>query len=183
MRTHIIALIALVCTLASCGKKQEDPVKAAISNKISEQIGETSNIYFSSLALVDSTTFGEEIARRRNTLEIRRKQNLKLAGQYEAAGKVKNEAAKRADAANDLRHLEGLSAIESRLAANDSLDVVEAYIYKFSGSARTYKGTVNFTDMFVSITPQHEVVGMDYKKEGALKSAGRLIPGYSALFE
>ena len=65
----------------------------------------------------------------------------------------------------------------------DSLDAVEAYIYKFSGSARTYKGTVNFTDMFVSITPQHEVVGMDYKKEGVLKSAGRLIPGYSALFE
>ncbi len=183
MRTHIIALIALVCTLASCGKKQEDPVKAAISNKISEQTGETSNIYFSSLALVDSTTFGEEIARRRTTLEIRRKQNLKLAGQYEAAGKVKNEAAKRSDAANDLKRLEGLSAIESRLAANDSLDVVEAYIYKFSGSARTYKGTVNFTDMFVSITPQHEVVGMDYKKEGALKSAGRLIPGYSTLFE
>ena len=88
MRTHIIALIALVCTLASCGKKQEDPVKAAISNKISEQIGETSNIYFSSLALVDSTTFGEEIARRRTTLEIRRKQILKLAGQYEAAGKA-----------------------------------------------------------------------------------------------
>lgn len=183
MRTHIIALIALVCTLASCGKKQEDPVKAAISNKISEQTGETSNIYFRSLALVDSTTFGEEIARRRTTLEIRRKQNLKLAGQYEAAGKVKNEAAKRSDAANDLKRLEGLSAIESRLAANDSLDVVEAYIYKFSGSARTYKGTVSFTDMFVSITPQHEVVGMDYKKEGALKSAGRLIPGYSTLFE
>ena len=183
MRTHIIVLIAFVCILAACGKKQTDPVKAAITEKIAAQTGEDSKVYFSALELVDSTTFGAEIARRRNTLEIRRKQNLNLAVQYKTEGKFKNEAAKNADAANDLRHLEGLAAIEARLAANDSLDVVEAYIYKFSGSARTYKGTVNFTDMFVSITPQHEVVGMDYKKEGVLKSAGRLIPGYSALFE
>ena len=179
----ILLIAAAIAGLTACTSTPKDPHLVALENAIVKQLGEGTKVTIETFQKVDSTTFGEEIARRRTTLEIRRKQNLKLAGQYEAAGKVKNEAAKRSDAANDLKRLEGLSAIEFRLAANDSLDVVEAYIYKFSGSARTYKGTVNFTDMFVSITPQHEVVGMDYKKEGALKSAGRLIPGYSALFE
>ena len=183
MRIKHILSIALACVLSACGGKQASPVEAAITEKVTEQLGDLNSMYFSSLALVDSTTFGEEIARRRNTLETRRQQNLKLARDYEAAGKSKNEAKKREDAANDLKHLEGLAAMEQRLVEHDSLNVVEVYIYKFSGRARNYKGTVTIDDMYVSITPAVEVVAMDYKKEGVLKSAGRLIPGYSALFE
>lgn len=184
MKLQLIPAVAAAILLATaCSVKQISPVEAAITKKVAEQLGDLDNMYFSSLALVDSTTFGEELARRRNTLETRRQQNLKLARDYEAAGKMRNEAKKREDAANDLKHLEGLAALEQRLAEHDSLNVVEVYIYKFSGRARNYKGTVTIDDMYVSITPAVEVVAMDYKKEGVLKSTGRLIPGYSALFE
>ncbi len=184
MKLQLIPAVAAAILLATaCSVKQISPVEAAITKKVAEQLGDLDNMYFSSLALVDSTTFGEELARRRNTLETRRQQNLKLARDYEAAGKMRNEAKKREDAANDLKHLEGLSALEQRLAEHDSLNVVEVYIYKFSGRARNYKGTVTIDDMYVSITPVVEVVAMDYKKEGVLKSTGHLIPGYSALFE
>ena len=183
MRIKHILLVALACVLVSCGEKPTSPVEEAITKKVAEQLGDLDNMYFSSLALVDSTTFGEEVARRRNTLEARYKQNLKLARDYEAAGKLRNEAKKREDAANDQQRLEGLAALEQRLAENDSLNVVEVYIYKFSGKARNYKGTVTIDNMYVSITPDNEVVAMDYKKEGVLKSTGHLIPGYSSLFE
>ena len=178
-----LAVAAAILLATACSVKQASPVEAAITEKVTEMLGDLDNMYFSSLALVDSTTFGEEIARRRNTLEARHKQNLKLARDYEAAGKMKNEAKKREDAVNDLKRLEGLAVLEQRLAEHDSLNVVEVYIYKFTGLARNNKGTVTIDDMFVSITPAYEVVAMDYKKEGVLKSTGHLIPGYSDLFE
>ena len=112
MKLQLIPAVAAAILLATaCSVKQVSPVEAAITKKVAEQLGDLDNMYFSSLALVDSTTFGEELARRRNTLETRRQQNLKLARDYEAAGKMRNDAKKREDAANDVKHLEGLAVL------------------------------------------------------------------------
>lgn len=183
MKIKNLVSVALACALAACGGKQASPVEAAITEKVSAQLGELKSIYFESLELVDSTTFGEELARRRNVLDIRYKQNLKLAKDYEAAGKVRNELKKREDAANDLKHLEGLAELERRITEHDSLGVTEAYIYKFCAKANTDAGWTDIKDMFIAITPSYEIVGMDYKKEGVLKGTGRLIPGYQDLFK
>ena len=182
MKRAVISAFILL-SLAACGPKQSDPVKDAIRGKVEEQLGELKSLSFTNLELVESSTFGEEIARRRSTIELRRKQNIKLAEGYQANGKVLNANAKLEAALKDEAVLKGIEAIEKRLADHDSLGVKELDIYKFSAVARTTEGSTDIKDMFIAITPANEIVAMDYKKEKLLKSSGSLIPGYKALFD
>ena len=182
MKRAVISAFILL-SLAACGPKQSDPVKDAIRGKVEAQLGELKSLSFTNLELVESSTFGEEIARRRSTIELRRKQNIKLAEGYQANGKVLNANAKLEAALKDKAVLKGIEAIEKRLANHDSLGVKELDIYKFSAVARTTEGSTDINDMFIAITPASEIVAMDYKKENLLKSSGSLIPGYKALFD
>lgn len=183
MKKLIIALMALLA-ICSCTKKEPSPVEAAIKDKVSAQLGELQYLEFSELTLVDSCTFADEIARRRKTMELRYNQNVKLAKEYNSQYKANNAQAKWQAAVKDLKVLDGLSGIEERLAAHDSLGKTELYRYKFSARAKPVGGSsTEIKDMYIAITPSFEIIGMDYKKDGVLKAGGSLIPGYQALFE
>jgi len=182
MKKLIIALLAML-VLNSCGEPELSPVQLAIKDKVSGQLGEVKSIFFKEIALVDSSTFADEIARRRKAIEIRHKQNLKLANDYESKGKPTNARIKREAAAKDQKVLDGIKAIEERLAANDSLGKTELYRYKFSAIAKMADGSSSdINDMYIAITPENEIIGMDYKKDGVFKAGGSLIPGYKDLF-
>ena len=182
MKRAVISAFILLA-LQACAPKQSNPVKDAIQDKVAAQLGELKSLSFTNLELIESSTFGDEIARRRNTIELRRKQNLKLAEGYQDNGKVLNAKAKLDAALKDEAVLKGIDALERRLADHDSLSVKELDIYKFSAVARTSAGSTDIKDMFIAITPENEIVAMDYTKDNLLKSSGSLIPGYKALFD
>ena len=183
MRIRIIVLCGLLLAVA-CSEKKTTPVQEAIKASVSGQLGVLKSMEFSQLVLVDSTTFGDEIARRRKTIELRHTQNQKYAAQYQAQGKVVNAGKKLEDAAKDEKVLAGIDAIEQRLAEHDSLGVTELYVWKFSARAFPADGgCVSIEDMFIAITPDNKVVALDYTAANLLKGTGRLIPGYSALFD
>jgi hypothetical protein len=182
MRKYILAAV-LAFAVCACTNRSVSPVEAAIKERVAAQLGELKYLEFSNLELVDSSTFADEISRRRATIELRHSQNLKLAEKYRNEGKQNNEAAKLAAAAKDEKVLKGIDALEERLAAGDSLNVTELYVYRFSGRARTADGNTNIENMFIAITPQNEIMAMDYKKDAVLKGTGKLIPGYQALFD
>ncbi|MBR4823010.1 MAG: hypothetical protein IKZ71_07645 [Bacteroidales bacterium] len=177
MKKLIIALIPLL-TLISCGEPELTPIQEAVKQKVEEQLGKLDYITFNEFELVDSSKFSDEIARRRHTIEVRYKLNDKKAQEYKSKGMLTNAGIKRQAAEKDLQVLEGIKALEQRLAEHDSLDVVELYRYKFSAIARSDGENVTIENMYVAITPDNQVVAMDYKKDGVLKATGSLIPGY-----
>lgn len=180
---RILVISILLAGFCSCGApKQEDPVHEAIKAQVAAQLGELRSFSWESFEQVESTTFGNEIERRRTTIETRRKQNLKLAAGYKASGKANNAAKKESEAAKDAIVLEGIAAIESRLAAADSLDVTELVVYRFSAKAKTADGASSeIKDMYVAMTPDNKVFSMDYTKGNMYRTSGKLLPGYSAL--
>ena len=182
-RFLLITAVAVLCIC--CGApKQEDPVCEAIKAEVAGQLGELRSFTWDSIEQVGTSSFGDEIARRRNTIEVRRKQNLKLAAKYKAEGKSNNAAKKEAEAAHDAKVLEGIDALEARLAKADSLDATELVIYRFSARAKASDGTSShIKDMYIALTPQNEVAAMDYSREKLFKATGRLLPGYRELFE
>ena len=183
MRIRLIVLCALLLVTA-CSEKKSTPVQEAIKASVSGQLGELKSMEFSELLLVDSTTFGDEIARRRKAIELRHSQNQKYAAQYKAEGKPTNARKKLEDAAKDEKVLAGIDAIGQRLAEHDSLGVIELYIWKFSGRAFPADGgSVSVDNMYIAITPENKVEAMDYNAANLLKGTGRLIPGYPALFD
>ncbi|MCR4571333.1 MAG: hypothetical protein K5652_03960 [Bacteroidales bacterium] len=182
MKKLIIALFPLLL-LISCGEPELTPVQEAIKQKIEGQLGELDYISFSNFELIDSSRFSDEIARRRKTIETRRILNLKKAEEFRNSGKPVNAGKKFEAAEKDGKVLEGINAIEQRLAEHDSLDVVELYRYKFSAVARASGVNTEIKEMYVAITPDNRIIGMDYKKDATLKGGGSLLPGYHELFQ
>ena len=176
MKKLIIALFPLLL-LISCGEPELTPVQEAIKQKIEGQLGELDYISFSNFELVD------EIARRRKTIETRRILNRKKAEEFRNSGKPVNAGKKFEAAKKDGKVLEGINAIEQRLAEHDSLDVVELYRYKFSAVAKASGVNTEIKEMYVAITPDNRIIGMDYKKDATLKGGGSLLPGYHELFQ
>ena len=168
MKKLIIALFPLLL-LISCGEPELTPVQEAIKQKIEGQLGELDYISFSNFELVDSS--------RRRILNLKKAEEFRNSGKPVNAGK-KFEAAKK-----DGKVLEGINAIEQRLAEHDSLDVVELYRYKFSAVAKASGVNTEIKEMYVAITPDNRIIGMDYKKDATLKGGGSLLPGYHELFQ
>ena len=179
------AVCALVAAVAACdGKKVEDPVKTAIQAAVAEQLGEVQKMDFVTLELVDSSTFAQEIERRRSTLETRHQQNVRIAGNFESENKPRNAQKAWEKAGQDEKNLEGLSRIEERMASHDSLGLTELYIYKFSAYAKLVSGTKSeMRDFYAGITPDGRVVGLSQKELAIYKGTGALLPGYRELFD
>lgn len=175
-----ITILATVALAASCGQqKQADPFKAALESEIKSQLGEDTRVSFEVFERVDSTTFGEELAYRREVFDLRRSQNVKLFKKYKSAGQVESAAAKQKAIGHDDEVIAGLAQMNESLAG--ILGDIAYYDYHFTCKASSGSARAEFRDYYATITPNLEVMSIDRSKKTLHKSLGRVIPGYLEL--
>lgn len=177
----VLSLVFLAGTFA-CSTKGDSPVQTAIENKIREQLGDPSaKLSFNTIEKIDSSTFGQEFARRRATLELRLSKNEELMQKYLGARQSAKASEKSALIKKDKEHIAALAELEKELC--DTLPRTAFYEYKFSGTARKSDGTkVLIEDMHAAVTPDFEVLAMTGEGNSILKYTGKVIPGYTELF-
>ena len=174
---RIFLLSAALAALVSCGQKVQDPVKDAIVKEITENMEEGfTNVRIYNYELVDSTSFREEFEHRKKAFEARKQSDEKFLLQYSVEGKRQNAAIKQA---SYIRTIGIISALDSLEAASSAiLDDVAYYDYKFNGMAKGPDSSMEFTDTYVTITPDGRVMSMTSNRKDLHKSLGRVIPGY-----
>ena len=177
MRHTYLIWIAAALLLAACQPRPVDPVEQAIRDKVTEAMnGDVTRMNIYNIQRIDSTTWREELARRRHVFELRYKQNEEYYWQYRSQGLPKNAAIKRDEMEKDRRVMDGLDAIEKELA--DSLDCVAYYDYSFSVYASGRETSLQQDPAYATITPYGEVFSMSEDKRDLHKTTGHLLPGY-----
>lgn len=169
--------VAAVLVLAACQSRPVDPVEQALRDKVTETMnGDATRIRIYDLERIDSTTWREELERRRHVFELRLKQNEEYYWQYRSQGLPKNAAIKKAEMEKDRRVLDGLDAIGRELA--DSLDCVAYYDYSFAVYASGRETTLNLDQAYATITPYAQVFSLSEDRRELHKTTGHLLPGY-----
>ena len=185
MKTLGLILLAAAGTiLISCNnaKSGNDPVAGAIKDKIAATVGaESANVKIYNLEKVDSVRLGEELERRKATINLRIKKNGELLDRYMARNMNNNATLKVTDIEKDRRRLTQLDSIAAVHASQ--LDSVIAFDYLVNGEAKGADGAkVLIDNMFTSVTPDLKVLAFEKEKRFLRKSTGHAIPGYDALY-
>lgn len=174
-RTLIFVAAALL--LASCGGKTPSPVEAALNAAIAENLGqELKSVTYASLEKVDSTTFGQELEKRRAVLAQKAKSEEELYMKYMSEGKRTNATMKLEAVTKAKASLARLDSLAGTIA--DRLDEVAYYDYTFTAAAKGVEKDVAFKDAWALITPDLEVLGMATSQKSVHKGSGKVIPGY-----
>lgn len=166
---------------AACATAPEfDPVKDAINIKLAEIVkGEISSIAYESLVLVDSTTYGAELAYRKGLMEERIERNEQLRQQYKAEHKTASVTAKKKAIAKDQKILKGLERIGEKLG--DKADSTAYYTYCFTAAITSGDSILACKDYRVTITPALEILNLTGDKKKVRFGAGSVLPGYEQL--
>lgn len=163
--------------LASCGGKAPSPVETALNAAIAENLGqELKSVSYASLDKIDSTTFGQELEKRRAVLEQKVKSEEELYVKYKTQGKstnagIKLEAVNKAKAS--LVRLDSLA-----LTLSDKMDEVAYFDYTFTAAVKGVEKDVTFKDAWALITPDLKVLGLATSQKSVHKGSGKVIPGY-----
>ena len=173
---------ALLPLLASCGGKAPDPVHEAIKGEIMGNMSqEFSDVTINRVEKIDSTTFRQELDRRKKAFTLKRDADSEFLLKYMNEGKKRNAALKSDAYRKDLVILQGLDSLEAAHAA--ILDDVAYYDYRFSAEAKGQDLKMQFRDAYISITPDGRVISMTAERRDLHKGAGRVIPGYLDLVQ
>ena len=172
-------LFAAACALALCAcSAPKDPVEQIISDYMETAVegeGKLSvDIY--GYEKIDSTTFREELQRRKNVFELKLDQNQKFYSEYNSKGQRKAAAEKMAAMIEDAAVVKRLDSLG--VALGERIDDVAFYDYSFSGEVSGRGVQDRFKEKFIAITPQGEVLAMVSDRKSLHKSTGRVIPGY-----
>ena len=172
-----ILVSALLPLLLSCGGGTYDPVHEAIKGEIMGNMSqEFTDVTINNVEKVDSTTFRQELDRRKKAFILKRDADSELLLKYMAEGKRRNATIKSDSYRQDLAILQGLDSLETANAA--ILDDIAYYDYRFSAEAKGQGLKMQFRDAYISITPDGRVIGMTAERRDLHKGAGRVIPGY-----
>ena len=162
--------------VTSCNKSAPDPVAEAIEAAAMKDTEGPYTFRITSLAKLDSTTFRTEIDRRKEQFVLKQQAEEKLYHKYFQEAKKQNAENHRLAMEKAKNNLEYMDALEANMA--DRLDEIAYYDYVFSGYSETEAGRVTYNDVYVTITPEGEVLTMTSDKRDMHKSTGRVIPGY-----
>ena len=175
-----ILFSALLPLVVACGGRVSDPVHEAIKGEIMGNMSqEFSDVTINFVEKIDSTTFRQELDRRRKTFVLKRDADSELLLKYMAEGKKRNATLKSDSYRQDLVILQGIDSLEAVHAA--ILDDIAYYDYRFSADAKGQGLKMQFRNAYISITPDGRVISMTAERRDLHKGAGRVIPGYLEL--
>lgn len=171
---------ALLPLLVACGGRASDPVQEAIRGEIMGNMSqEFSDVTINFVEKIDSTTFRQELDRRKKAFTLKRDADSELLLKYMSEGKRRNATIKSDSYKQDLAILQGLDSLEAAHAA--ILDDIAYYDYRFSADAKGQGLKMQFRNAYISITPDGKVISMTAERRDLHKGAGRVIPGYIEL--
>ena len=176
MRHILTILVTALVVVTSCNKKAPDPVAAAIEAAAMKDTEGDYSFRITSLEKIDSTTFRTEIERRKDLFALKVKAEEQLFDKYYREFKKQNSENHRQAMEKAKVNLEVMDYLEREMA--DRLDDVAYYDYVFSGYSETGEGRMNYNDVYVTVTPDFEVLTMTASQRDLHKGTGRVIPGY-----
>ena len=176
MRKSLIPVIAVMLAATACSSGTPDPVAVAIEQAAMKDAGDDYTFRINELAKLDSTTFRTEIERRKEVFRLKYQAEEKLCNRYLSEKKPKNAEIHRQAMENARHDIEIMDDIGRELES--ILDDVAYYDYVFSGYSQTADGRVNYNNVYVTITPDNEVLTMTSNQKDLHKGTGKVIPGY-----
>ena len=176
MQRILTIIVAALAVVTSCNKKAPDPVSAAIEAAAMKDAGQDYNFRITTLEKIDSTTFRTEFGHRRDVFRLKQQTEEKLYLRYYGEGRRNTAESHRQAMEKAKVNLEVMDCLEQQMAGR--MDDVAYYDYVFSGYSETKEGRMTYDNVYVTITPDCEVLTMTANKRDMHKGTGRVIPGY-----
>ena len=181
-----LLILAVLLAAVSCGNKnkkksQTDPVQLAVIQALLAEDPKLETVLFDSFEKDDSSTFADEILRRRKTFALRERQNELLYNQYTRENKPKTAQKHFEDLQKDRKVSRGLDSISTALG--NRINDIAFYDYVFTGRGIGEGYTVVFNYVYASVTPDGRVLSIRRKKSDLYKTTGKAVPGYEALIK
>ena len=176
MHRFLTILVTALAVVTSCNNKTPDPVAAAIEAAAMKDTEGDYSFRIYDLAKIDSTTFRTEFERRRDVFRLKQQTEEKLYWRYNAEGKPKTSESHRQAMEKAKVNLETMDYLEKEIGAR--IDDIAYYDYVFSGYSETKEGRMTYDKVYVTVTPDYEVLTMTANQRDLHKGTGRVIPGY-----
>ena len=168
--------------LGACAQKAEDPFQEALTKALEEQLGEPAKkISYTFFERIDTTSFEEEFAMRRETFKLKYSQEKTLYDKYTSQRKPKNAKRHKEAAEKTLEIMNKLDSLYDTMG--ERLSEPASFDYRFSVSLKGEKAEMNLDEAYASITPDLRVVGLNSKKKSLHKTTGASIPGYAEIIK
>jgi len=169
-------ILSVMLIVSACGSSAPDPVAKAIEAAAMQGATDDYTFRITSLEKIDSTTFRTETERRKELFLLKQQAEEKLFQKYYKEGKRQNSENHRLAMEKAKANLAFVESLEDRMA--DRLDDIAYYDYVFSGYSKTKDGSMTYDNVYVTITPDGEVLTMTANQKDMHKGTGKVIPGY-----
>lgn len=176
---RITYIIASALLLASCGGQKLTPVQQAVADKVLELNPTYNEISFQRFEVVDSTTYGTELARRKGLFELKNAKAQERLENYAMQHKVKNFEAQAETIAKSKKILSGLDSLISSFAQH--VDEIAYYDVSFDATVTNRNQVLHCDGLYAVVTPDLRVLCVVKDRKNLHKGMGTVIPGYDAL--
>jgi hypothetical protein len=180
MKRYFVIVLALLA-LASCTKKQADPVADAIVAEMMKDVDQPYQLQITDLKLLDSTTFATEFQRRIGIYNTRLDQNTARLEKYMKQGMKKNASLMFESLQKDTKIYNELITMKEMMG-DDTLKVAY-YDYSFTYSGKVGQTRVPAQQAYAAVTPDYRVLTCVSDKRDLHKATGLVIPGYKELLD
>lgn len=177
MRKTLLLLTTALCLLGCDRYRPKDPVRESLISVIIQATGaDEDKVYITDLHLVDSTTYGEELAVRRYLLAYKAAVNESHRAYYAERGSRRAANLYAASVAKDRNALEGLDSL--KVSLGEKLEEVAYYEFVYSAQASSPDTKYIIQDWHFLITPRYHIIAMKQTHTGIARGLGKIIPGY-----
>lgn len=180
MKRYFVIALALLA-LASCTKKQADPVADAIVAEMMKDVDQPYQLQITDLKLLDSTTFATEFQRRIGIYNTRLDQNTARLEKYMKQGMKKNASLMFESLQKDTKIYNELITMKEMMG-DDTLNVAY-YDYSYTYSGKVGKTRIPAQQAFATVTPDYRVLTCVSDQRDMHKATGLVIPGYKELLD
>lgn len=180
MKRYFVIALALLA-LASCTKKQADPVADAIVAEMMKDVDQPYQLQITDLKLLDSTTFATEFQRRIGIYNTRLDQNTARLEKYMKQGMKKNASLMFESLQKDTKIYNELITMKEMMG-DDTLKVAY-YDYSYTYNGKVGKTRIPAQQAFATVTPDYRVLTCVSDQRDMHKATGLVIPGYKELLD
>lgn len=165
--------------LVSCGGQKLTPFQQAVADKVLELNPTYNEISFQRFEVVDSTTYGTELARRKGLFELKNAKAQEQLEKYAMQRKVKNTEAQAESVRRSKKVLSGLDSLIASFAQH--VDEIAYYDVSFDATVTNRNQVLHCDDLYAVVTPDLRVLCVVKDRRNLHKGMGTVIPGYDAL--
>ena len=174
----VLALVAVVAAVCACKEeKVVDPFQEALTAELQKQfIEDFVSVEFQLFEKIDSSTYNDELLRRKKVFEVKAEQDEILYNKYVGEKKPKNASIQHEKVLKDRTVLVKLDSLAESFGSH--AEDIAFYDFHFSVLAKGKSAVMKLDDAYACITPSYEVVGLTTDQRDIHKATGKAVPGY-----